>query len=105
MRHAPGDTLTQNCPASKLERGQKLGLMQTVQSLDHRCKLRVCLPNTVERLKGIVQAEKKADTIGDGRTIFLAQGLLRIEPVTKPGFLDFPFVLHFESSDMSIQLP
>lgn len=103
MHNAPGDTLTQNCPASNLERGQKLGLVQTAQSLDHRCKLRVCLPSKVEWLKVIVQAEKKADTIGDGRMIFLAQGLLRIEPVSKLGFLDCALVLHFECDGMAVQ--
>src|SRR5215469_16785814 len=103
ISNAPGDTLTQNCPASKLERGQKLGLVQTVQSLDHQCKLRVCLPDKVEWLKVIVQAEKKANTIGDGRMIFLAQRPLRIEPVSKPGFLDCTFVLHFECDGMAVQ--
>src|SRR5947209_19206320 len=103
MCHAPGDTLTENCPASNLERSQKLGLVQTVQSLAHRCKLRVCLPNNVKWLKVIVQAEKKADTISDGRMIFLAQALFRIEHVSTPGFLDSILVLHFERDGVAVQ--
>ena len=77
--------------------------MQTIQTLDQRRKLRVCLPNNVEWLKVIVQAEKKAHTISHCRVIFLAQGLLRIEPVSQLRFLDRTLVLHFERDSAAMQ--